>query len=131
MARGGHRNATPGKAYPNRTDMAAQPVRAATGQAYGTAGAQEAAQQAVPLPSGGGMMGGAPQGPPVQAGPFDRPTDRPGEPVTHGLDIGAGGGSEALNPAGTDDDFASQLQAIYSLHPNNDLLRLIEEMRNG
>lgn len=29
--------------------------------------------------------------------PLFAPTERPNEPVTHGVDIGAGGGSEALN----------------------------------
>lgn len=36
-------------------------------------------------------MGGS-----VSLPPFARPTERPGEPVTHGLPIGAGGGPEVL-----------------------------------
>lgn len=35
---------------------------------------------------------------PPQFAPLDAPTDRPGEPVTHGVDIGAGGGSDVLGP---------------------------------
>lgn len=29
--------------------------------------------------------------------PFDRPSERPNEPTTHGVDIGPGGGSDVLN----------------------------------
>lgn len=31
---------------------------------------------------------------------LDRPTERPNEPVTHGLPVGPGGGPEALNGVG-------------------------------
>lgn len=43
-----------------------------------------------------------PPGPPPGAlGAFDRPTERPNEPISHGLPIGPGGGPEVLsNPAG-------------------------------
>ena len=48
--RGGVRQGTPGTAYGNRTDLnAALPVQAATGQGYGEAGAQQAAQRAIPV----------------------------------------------------------------------------------
>ena len=34
------------------------------------------------------------------AGPLDRPTERPNEPVTHGLPVGPGAGPEALTGVG-------------------------------
>lgn len=121
MARGGRRTGRPGVSYNNRTDLqGAQPVRAATGQPYGQAQAQQQAQRAVPLPQQEFV--------PPNFGAFDRPTEMPHEPVTAGLPVGAGPGPEILNPAGVADDYGSQLRAVYSLYPNNDILRLIEEM---
>lgn len=117
MARGGRRTGTPGTAYPNRSDLqGAQPVTAATGQAYGQAGAQRAAQQAIPLPG------------PGELGPFDRPTERPQEPVTAGLPVGAGPGPEALDVGAPEDDFASELHAIFQKYPNTYIGRLIESI---
>ena len=43
-------------------------------------------------------LGNAPQ--PGSHGPIDRPTERPNEPVTHGLPVGPGGGPEALTGIG-------------------------------
>lgn len=34
------------------------------------------------------------------AGPLDRPSERPNEPVTHGLPMGPGGGPEVLDGVG-------------------------------
>jgi hypothetical protein len=64
-------------------------------------------------PGAGQPMQGAPVGPPqgpmsalagaplVGAnGPLTRPTERPGEPVTHGLPMGPGGGPESLTGIG-------------------------------
>ena len=61
------------------------------GQPYGTASAQLASQESVP-------MAPAPGPPPV---PIGAPTSRPGEPVQSGLSLGPGVGPEAipsLNP---------------------------------
>lgn len=101
---GGARQGTPGTAYQNRTDLNAapsQPVRVATGQAYGQATAQTQAQQAIPLP-----QQASPPPPDAHAaaaafqmpafGPFDRPTERPDEPLTHGAPVGPGAGPEIL-----------------------------------
>lgn len=108
MARGGRRAGKPGVAYPNRADLNTTkqlPVQAATGQAYGVAGQQTAAQRAVP-------MGPPPSQPPPQQaaapsvnpiaqpgtlGAFDRPSERPHEPITAGAATGPGPGMEALN----------------------------------
>ena len=102
---GGVRQGTPGTAYANRTDL--QAPAAATGQEYGRAGAQLAAQRAVPLPAAppppaptdaaaaAGTAGGG-TALPTGAAPFGRPTDRPGEPLTTGISSGPGAGPEAL-----------------------------------
>jgi hypothetical protein len=123
---GGPRGGTPGQSYPNRTDIAAQPslpARAATGQTYGKAQSQLEAQRAVPMapprvtlpsavpspaPAAGPGVGASPSpmpGPPPQNmppgmfGDHERPTERPGEPVTAGAAMGPGPGQEALSPA--------------------------------
>lgn len=51
---------------------------------------QQDSIQPTPVPSGGGAGGGG------AAPPFGAPTARPGEPITHGVDIGPGGGPEVL-----------------------------------
>lgn len=99
---GGARVGKPGANYQNRTDLPGktQPITVASGQEYGTRGAQVDAQRAIPLPAG------APPPAPTSLGsvtagpitPLDAPTARPNEPLTYGLDIGAGAGSEALGP---------------------------------
>lgn len=125
--RGGTRQGIQGAQYSNRSDLIEkprQPVRTATGQAYGQAGAQAAAQRAIPLPQQPSpQMGSAP---PL---PFDAPTQRPGEPVTAGLPIGAGPGPEVLGPMG-DDTIILQLRALYQAYPNSDLRAIIEEFES-
>jgi len=91
MPRGGPRQGTPGTAYSNRSDLNAQPVRAKSGQGYGERKRAEDAQRAVPLPQ--------------TRQPFARPTERPTEPITAGLPMGAGPGPEVLanQPSGDPD----------------------------
>lgn len=109
----------------NRIDtLSPEAPTAAPNQAYGEAGQQLAAQRTVPLAGAPTMQGagvpppqqpqnGAPAGGPgdllamAQAhnGPgnslaLDRPTERPNEPVTHGLPGGPGAGPEALTGVG-------------------------------
>ena len=108
----------------NRTDLTRPaPIQTAPGQEYGAAAAQQAAQQQIPTaggqnitPGGGQPPAPAPGGGPdamLQAlqshaaahpvgahGPLDRPTERPNEPVTHGLPVGPGAGPEALGGVG-------------------------------
>lgn len=89
MARGGRRSGTPGTAYPNRTDLSTPkplPVTAATGQPYGAAGEQRAAQATVPMgpPPAPAQAAATPSPPPVTPGSFGdfgRPTERPNEPL--------------------------------------------------
>lgn len=122
--------------YANRTDLQnptkKMAVTAAPGQTYGEAGAQRAAQQAVPM--------GTPQAPvvaPGSLGPLDRPTERPLEPVTAGNPMGAGPGSEALvTPlpdtlmAGGKQDLINQVRYVYSKYPNTAVLQLLLELEN-
>jgi hypothetical protein len=87
----------PGGAYANRTDLT-QPVSAPTGLPYGQRQAMEQAQQQTPLPQQTPMdqilkAAGQHSFAPV---PLNAPTDRPYEPITHGLPTGAGGGPEVL-----------------------------------
>jgi hypothetical protein len=85
---GGLRPGTPGRAYPNRQDLAAQPdlpARVATGQTYGKAQAQLQAQRQVPMappptliaPAGG--PGGPP--PPGATSPLVPPAGAPPVPA--------------------------------------------------
>lgn len=130
---GGPREGAPGANYPNRTDLSKpkQPVMAAAGQTYGSRGMQEDAQRAVPLP--------APAPPPtpsargmVTAGPLtplNAPTQRPNEPVTHGLPVGAGAGPEILGTLNPDAEMVDFLRGVYGAHPTEELRGLIEQMQ--
>lgn len=140
--RGGARQGTPGRSYQNRTDLqtAKIPVQAATGQQYGMHKAQVDAQRAQPMgpsPSPTVPPPAAPAGPSVPPAPLpgqvvglDAPSERPNEPVTAGLPVGAGPGPEALAPMGLGDqsDVATQLRAIYSRFPNDDLRAVLEQL---
>jgi hypothetical protein len=118
--------------YPNRSDLRnpAQKVAkmAATGQAYGEAGKQLAAQSAVPM--GGSPMEAAPPPPmPGQAGGLDRMTERPDEPLTAGMSFGAGPGTEALaapsGGPGSKEDLIMQLRLATARFPNPNLIQLL------
>lgn len=126
---GGVRQGTPGQAYGNRTDLN-QSVQVASGQPYGARQEQVAAQKAIPLPGAPPVQASPPPPAPGSFGAFTRPTERPNEPLTAGLPVGPGPGTEALagglNPAG---DVEAQLVALYRQSPNNDLLRLIRMAR--
>jgi hypothetical protein len=111
-----------GAQYPNRSDLRSPGNTTVGGQEYGQRAAQQAAQQAVPItpppnaanavprvPAGGQPPPAGPGAPqpgtplaPGGPGPGEltdlfAPTERPGEPVTTGVDIGPGAGREALN----------------------------------
>jgi hypothetical protein len=87
MPSGGPRQGTPGKAYPNRTDM--QMPKVVPGQQYGQAAMQAQAQQMMPMAAPAAV-------PPGSLPPLAGPTRRPNEPVTAGLPSGPGPGPEAL-----------------------------------
>ena len=123
MPRGGRRAPKPGAAYSNRSDLNSRlPAQAATGQPYGQAGQQLAAQQAVP-------MGSPPVPPPAQGaaptdqgnhpepgslGDFLMPTVRPDEHVMTGAPTGPGAGPEVL-PALAPDPVVKGLAILNSL----------------
>lgn len=105
--RGGARRGTPGKKYPNRTDLSTAkpvPIQAAPGGQYGSAKASIEAQRAVPMASG-------PQGAPAPGGLPDMtglpsPDSLPSlfadsldptEDVMSGARLGPGPGPEAFN----------------------------------
>lgn len=141
MPRGGRRTGSPGTAYPNRSDLNAPlPQSAATNQPYGRAGQQLASQKIVPMaPS---PIAAAPPAapsqpmvrPPGASGPFDRPTERPREPVTAGLPVGPGPGPEALGlgppiTAGAG-NLAVVLGQLASASGDSNLAMLAQRARN-
>lgn len=104
-------------------------IQAATGQTYGEAGKQIAAQRAVPM--GGAPTDVAPTATPRPVpgtlGSLTRPTERPMEPITAGAPFGAGPSPMAAGiPMPTGDQALAELRAIYSMYPNDDLADLID-----
>ncbi|HUP68491.1 MAG TPA: hypothetical protein VM142_01625 [Acidimicrobiales bacterium] len=133
---GGRRRGKPGKAYGQRTDLNTNrsplPVEVASGQPYGARKAQEDAQRAMPLsappaPPQATMGAVAPAPAPGSLGDPLRPTERPEEPISAGVDWGPGPGSEAL-AIGTDDPSADELRAIYARYPTEALREAIEAL---
>jgi hypothetical protein len=115
MPRGGRRSGTPGKTYPNRTDMHKPEFK---GQPQGAAKAQ-AEVQASGSPGSAPGPSAPPAAPPGPAagslGAFNRPSDRPEEPITAGLSTGPGPGPDALGlgPQGKPEDVDMRDMAIY------------------
>ena len=128
--RGGRRQGQPGKTYQNRSDLNQAP-RAVPGQTYGQAGAQIAAQRAVPLPNAQAQMapGSAPSTTVPAPVPLDAPTTRPGEPVTAGIAMGPGAGPEAVlagpNATAGGLDPLDEMRALFAAYPSDDLRRVI------
>lgn len=124
-------------AYPNRTDLnnAFNKVarKTAPGQTYGEATKQMEAQKAMPMGSSpaDARASVAPGG----LGAFGRPTDRPDEPITAGVDIGPGMNSiqAGINvPPRSEDPVLDRLRVIYRNYPNDELADLIDSyVRDG
>jgi hypothetical protein len=109
-----HARSSGNKLQPNRSDLTRPTSQAVPGQEYGEAAQQRSAQQAIPMgqpplptpqaqsaPTSQGPMSALSGAPMVGAnGPLTRPTERPNEPVTHGLPMGPGGGPEVLDGIG-------------------------------
>ena len=99
----------PGK-YAKRTDLSYQ------SQSYGDGVAYDAAKSGAPLATApkSPLLSQAPQVAPAQpplTGLYE-PSQRPNEPVTHGVNIGAGAGSEVLSMRQPDDtNFRAAIQA--------------------
>lgn len=121
------------KQYSNRTDLqnpakkiAAQ---AAKGQTYGEAGKQIEAQRAVPM--GAAPTDSVPRPAPGSMGAFNRPTERPEEPVTAGANLGVGPTATQAGifpPIDTGRSVLEEIIALNSVYPNDDLRDLIATM---
>jgi len=87
----------PGR-FSRRTDGGPQGRRQLPDAAYGEQAAFQEAQAAAPMAgnSQAPAPGGAPAPSPIEVIPFGAPSRRPEEPVTAGVDIGAGPGSTSL-----------------------------------
>lgn len=101
-----------------------QPIRVAPGGAYGDRADMVDLQASAPM----AQAAAAPRSmPAVEVTPFGAPTQRPDEPVTAGIDLGAGAGSAALGkqqpPTGS---LASVLQKIAGNDPTGDVARLLD-----
>jgi hypothetical protein len=121
MPRGGKRQGTPGKGYSNRTDLTSD--YASGSPAAGGMEPQPQRQQFIP-PSIGAD----------QVPSLSDPTMRPDEPITAGLKVGAGAGSEALGPLppGGNNPVRAAVQALIAISPNNpDLIRLLNKIDAG
>lgn len=109
-----------------------QPARYMSGLAYGQGQAQMQQQTSAPM-AGNPVASAAPVAPslPSVMG-LTEPTQRPDEPITSGVDIGAGMGSEAVALPGAvpdvmRDDSAKLIQALYLQDPSNeDVRRMLE-----
>ena len=121
-------------AYGQRTDLNMAPT-AVPGQTYGKAGAQIAAQRAVPM--GAQAAPAAPKAPtstPGQYGPLDRPTERPNEPVTAGAPFGPGRMSTQSAYIGrrNGDPILDELRALYASYPSDELANMLDSyIREG
>lgn len=101
-----------------RTDGGpAQKMRVMTDQPYGDREAALQQERSAPMSQADAVhaaqvpTGAGPSGP---AAPFGAPTARPGEPVTHGADIGPGGGPEVLGIPGAGQQPTGYLTAVLS-----------------
>jgi hypothetical protein len=121
--------------YSNRTDLqnpaAKIAATAAKGQAYGEAGKQIAAQQAVPMGASPASM--MPQGiAPGSMGGLTRPTERPAEPITAGADFGAGMNMAQAGITTTlpgFNDTLEELKVLFRQFPNDDLAGLLSAIQ--
>jgi hypothetical protein len=122
------------KQYPNRSDLrnAGGKVakQTATGQTYGEAKKQMDAQSAVPMAAA--PTDSAPQIQPGQLGAFNRPTERPDEPVTAGASFGAGPTPRTQFAVPTSDPILTELRALYSAYPSTELADMLDSyVREG
>lgn len=137
--RGGARQGAPGAVYPQRADLRAQKVSVPPSAEYGQAERLRRSQQVVPMAGAPAVpqpaVGAGPAAPPRPGGTggaagtpdFFRETERPDEPLTHGLASGPGMGPAMANPAMTD-PLAIQLRALYQRFPSQELADLLMDL---
>jgi hypothetical protein len=110
-------------------------IQAATGQTYGEAGKQMAAQRAVPMgraPTDVAQTA-IPRPVPGTLGSLTRPTERPTEPVTAGANFGSGPsamGAGIPMPTSADASAIAEIRAIAQLYASDDLLDLLDAYGN-
>lgn len=121
--------------YSNRSDLrnpAGKIAKAAAkGQTYGEASAQLEAQSAVPM--GASPTAVQPRIQPGSMGAFNRPTERPDEPVTAGASFGPGRTptTQFVVPA-NNDDVLNELRALYQAYPSDELADMLDSyLREG
>ena len=122
----------------NRTDLTVPKVP--TGLPYGEAQQLAQAQSAVPVPTSGPQqpmdwqrIGNlAASHPTGQVVGLDQPTQRPDEPITAGMSMGAGPGAD-FSIARNDPtaDILTRLEAFYMRWPTPEMSRLLQEARRG
>ena len=117
MPRGGKRQGTQGKAYSNRTDLA---VDYSSKGNPATGGINPPANQTPLMP-----MVTADQVPNI----YD-PSPDPSAPITSGLDVGPGPGSNALPPMppAASDPVRQVIQALLLKTQNPDLVRILNRL---
>lgn len=99
----------PGRLSKRTDGQPGQKLMAPTGQPYGDQKALLQQERTSPMSQSPSVTpadipaGGATPGPAAPTQPFGAPSARPNEPITHGVNIGPGGGTEVLpqlaNPA--------------------------------
>lgn len=142
--RGGKRAGKPGVAYSNRSDLnGPQPVaNYAAGNTYGTGAELARSQQQMPVsapqapgPTQGppglpGQPQAAPGPPPGGLGTFHGPTERPNEPITHGLPTGPGGGPEVLSAPVARPAMTLLQQVASSPFASDEIRSLLNNLQN-
>lgn len=117
--------------YPNRSDLrnpaAKLAAKAATGQTYGEAGQQIAAQQAVPM--GAAPTDVAATTPPPRPVPGNvvdlmAPSERPQDMMAPVM-----GNTPMILPAR--DSVIDEIEVLYSMYPNDDLRDLLSALKFG
>lgn len=114
--------------YPNRSDLRNPMTQVAEGQTYGMAKQQQDAMKAVPV----GKSPVEVEKPvimPGSLGSFSRPTERPNEPITAGVDYGPGPGSIEANVnlvRSERNNAMDEIKAIYQAFPSEELGMLIQ-----
>lgn len=96
-----------------------QPARYIAGLPYGEG--QATMQQQMSAPMAGPSAPAAPMLPSIT--PLTAPTERPSEPLTAGMDFGAGPGSEALNLP-RDRSLSEILASMIDIDPTGDVQEL-------
>jgi hypothetical protein len=127
-------------AYSNRTDLnnamnKKVAVQTATGQTYGKASEQRRAQQAMPIGASPSDVAPSQGVAPGSLGAFNRPTERPAEPITAGVNFGDGPNAiqAGVNqPIRTEDPVLDRLKTIFEQFPNDELADLLDSyIRDG